>query len=91
VFALNDLLALGAIRALAAHGVRIPEDVAVAGFDNIDESGYSSPTLTTVDAGRVQIARTAVELLVRRMAGDDSAPEEIVAPYELHVRESTGG
>jgi DNA-binding LacI/PurR family transcriptional regulator len=91
VFALNDLLALGAIRALAADGVRIPEDVAVAGFDNIDESGYSSPTLTTVDAGRVQIARTAVELLVRRMAGDDSTPEEIVAPYALHIRQSTAG
>ncbi|MGW7682219.1 LacI family DNA-binding transcriptional regulator [Kribbella sp. NPDC054772] len=89
VFALNDLLALGAIRALAGRGIRVPEDVAVAGFDNIDESAFSSPTLTTVDAGRVQIARTSVDLLVRRMSGDDSTPEEIVAPYELHVREST--
>jgi DNA-binding LacI/PurR family transcriptional regulator len=89
VFALNDLLALGAVRALTGRGIRVPEDVAVAGFDNIDESAYSSPTLTTVDAGRVQIARTAVDLLVRRMTGDDSAPEEIVAPYQLHIREST--
>ncbi|MFF0338408.1 LacI family DNA-binding transcriptional regulator [Kribbella sp. NPDC004875] len=89
VFALNDLLALGAVRGLAGRGIRVPEDVAVAGFDNIDESAYSSPTLTTVDAGRVQIARTAVDLLVRRMSGDDSTPEEIVAPYQLHIREST--
>lgn len=91
VFALNDTLALGAIRALAAHGVRIPDDVAVAGFDNIDEASYSSPTLTTVDPDRVHIARTAVDLLVQRMAGDDSEHHEIVAPYELHTRESTLG
>ncbi|WP_238162733.1 LacI family DNA-binding transcriptional regulator [Kribbella capetownensis] len=91
VLALNDTLALGAIRTLTKHGLRIPDDVAVAGFDNIDEAQYSTPTLTTVDPGRTQIARTAVDLLVRRMTGDDSEHEEIVAPYELHTRESTLG
>ncbi len=44
VLALNDTLALGAIRALIAHGLRIPDDIAVAGFDNIDEAGYSTPS-----------------------------------------------
>jgi DNA-binding LacI/PurR family transcriptional regulator len=91
VLALNDTLALGAIRTLTKHGLRIPDDVAVAGFDNIDEAQYSTPTLTTVDPGRTQIARTAVDLLVRRMTGDDSEHEEIVAPYKLHTRESTLG
>ena len=91
VLALNDTLALGAIRALIADGLRIPDDVAVAGFDNIDEAGYSTPTLTTVDPNRVHIARTAVDLLVRRMAGEDSEYQELVAPYQLHIRESTGG
>jgi DNA-binding LacI/PurR family transcriptional regulator len=91
VLALNDTLALGAVRALKAHGIRIPEDVAVAGFDNIDEASFSSPTLTTVDPNRVHIARTAVDLLVKRMAGDDSEHHEIVAPYQLHLRESTLG
>ena len=91
VFALNDTLALGVVRALTAHGIRIADDVAVAGFDNIDEASYSSPTLTTVDPNRSHIARTAVELLVRRMAGDDSGHQEIVAPYQRHVRESTAG
>ena len=91
VFALNDTLALGAVRALTAHGIRIPDDVAVAGFDNVDEARFSSPTLTTVDPNRVQIARTAVDLLVRRMTGDDSEHQEIVAPYELFTRESTLG
>jgi len=91
VLGLNDTLALGAIRVLARHGIRIPDDVAVAGFDDIDEAKYSTPTLTTVDPGRGQIARTAVELLVERMGGDDSEHREIVAPYELHIRESTAG
>lgn len=91
VLALNDTLALGAVRALTARGIRIPDDVAVAGFDNIDEASYSSPTLTTVDPNRVHIARTAVDLLVQRMAGDDSEHHEIVAPYQLHIRESTLG
>ncbi|MDX3005975.1 LacI family DNA-binding transcriptional regulator [Kribbella solani] len=91
VLALNDVLALGAIRALTARGIRIPDDVAVAGFDNIDEASYSTPTLTTVDPNRVHIARTAVELLVQRMAGDTSEHRELVAPYALHARESTVG
>jgi DNA-binding LacI/PurR family transcriptional regulator len=91
VLGLNDTLALGAVRVLTRHGYRIPDDVAVAGFDNIDETKYSTPTLTTVDPGRAQIARKAVDLLVKRMAGDDFEHEELVAPYELHVRESTVG
>ena len=91
IFAASDLIAIGAMKALHEHGRRVPDDVAVAGFDNIDEASYSSPTLTTVDPNRVHIARTAVDLLVRRMAGDDSEHVEIVAPYELHTRESTLG
>ena len=91
VLALNDTLALGAVRVLTRHGYRIPDDVAVVGFDDIDEASYSTPTLTTVDPGRAQIARAAVELLVRRMAGDDSEHQEIVAPYQLRIRESTLG
>jgi DNA-binding LacI/PurR family transcriptional regulator len=91
ILALNDTLALGALRVLSQHGIRVPDDVAVAGFDNIDEASYSTPSLTTVDPGRAQIARTAVELLVQRMAGDDSEHQEIAAPYALHTRESTLG
>ncbi len=91
VLGLNDTLALGAIRVLAKHGIRVPDDVAVAGFDDIDEARYSTPTLTTVDPGRAHIATTAVELLVARMDGDSSDHREIIAPYELHRRESTLG
>ena len=91
VLGLNDTLALGALRVLIKRGIRVPDDVAVVGFDDIDEASYSTPSLTTVDPGRAQIATTAVELLVKRMNGDDSDHHEIVAKYELHVRESTTG
>lgn len=91
VLGLNDTLALGAIRVLARRGRSVPDDVAVAGFDDIDEAAYSTPTLTTVDPGRKDIARAAVQLLVNRMTGDSSASQEIVAPYAVHVRESTAG
>lgn len=91
VLGLNDTLALGAIRVLTKHGIRIPDDVAVAGFDDIDEARFSSPTLTTVDPGRAEIATTAVDLLVARMNGDTSAHQEITSPFELHPRESTLG
>lgn len=91
VLCLNDTLALGAIRALIKDGVRIPDDVAVAGFDDIDEARYSTPTLTSIDPGRTEIAAAAVQLLVDRMSGDDSDHREIVAPYALKVRESTAG
>jgi DNA-binding LacI/PurR family transcriptional regulator len=88
---LNDTLALGALRVLTKRGIRVPDDVAIAGFDNIDEASYSTPSLTTVDPGRAEIAQKAVDLLVRRMAGDDFEHEEIAARYELHTRESTLG
>ena len=91
VLGLNDTLALGAVRVLTKHGFRIPDDVAVAGFDDIDEASFSTPTLTTVDPGRVQIATAAVEFLVERMNGDDSDHRELVVPCELHCRESTTG
>ncbi|WP_237706719.1 LacI family DNA-binding transcriptional regulator [Kribbella flavida] len=91
VLALNDTLALGALRVLAERGIRVPDDVAVAGFDDIDEARYSMPSLTTVDPGRAQIAATAVDILVGRMNGDDADHREIVAEYALHVRESTTG
>ncbi len=67
VMAFNDTLALGALHMLAERGVSVPDDIAVIGFDNIEESAYTRPTLTTIDPGRDQIAAQAVELLCQRM------------------------
>jgi DNA-binding LacI/PurR family transcriptional regulator len=92
LFCLNDGLALGALRELAAAGVRVPDDVAVIGFDNIDESRFSVPSLTTVDAGRAEIARIAVDLLVERIEeqGPRQEPRLIKPPFRIVKRESTG-
>ncbi|WP_456826869.1 LacI family DNA-binding transcriptional regulator [Cellulomonas sp. P5_E12] len=69
VVGLNDSLAIGAISALRAHGLDVPGDVQVVGFDNIDESAYLSPPLTSVDSNIGWIAETAVSRLIARING----------------------
>ena len=91
VFAPNDVMALGALRSLRRHGRRVPDDVAVAGVDDIAEARYAAPTLTTVAIDRTFIAETALDLLLRRVEGDDAPPRTVVAPHRLVVRESSGG
>jgi DNA-binding LacI/PurR family transcriptional regulator len=93
VFAFNDNLALGAMRVLQEAGYRIPDDVAVIGFDDLDEARYSLPTLTSVDPGRRQIAETAVRVLVERISaknGDLAAPRELRSDFQIVPRGSTG-
>ena len=91
LFCFNDLLALGALRALHEAGLRVPKDVAVVGFDDIEETRYSTPTLTTVSPAKDQIASTALDLLVARLAaGSLMPPRRIVAPHSLTIRESSG-
>jgi DNA-binding LacI/PurR family transcriptional regulator len=92
VFAFNDALAHGVLHALHRRRVAVPQDVAVVGFDDTEESSYSTPTLTSVEPGRAEIARTAVELLVQRSAGDDAPHEPVLvtAPFTLQLRESSG-
>ena len=92
VFALNDTLGLGALRALGAAGVRVPEEVAVVGMDNIDEAKYSVPSMTSVDAGKEQIAALAVEMLIERInqKGEPAPPRTVKTDFHLVHRESTG-
>jgi len=91
IFALNDELALGALRSLHVAGRRVPEDVAVVGFDNLVEGQFALPSLTTIDPGRTTIAERAVEALVERINDSDGqigGPRLIEAPYRLVERES---
>lgn len=92
VFALNDTLGLGVLRALREEGLRVPDDVAVIGFDNIDESKYSVPSMSTVDTGRAQIAAIAVDRLLERIneKGERRSPETFKPPFRIVARESTG-
>ncbi|KOV76290.1 LacI family transcriptional regulator [Streptomyces sp. NRRL WC-3723] len=96
VFCFNDLLALGAQRTALARGLRVPQDVAVAGFDDIEDGRYSTPTLTTVSPDKEQIARVAVEMLQQQIHGSPRGatrpgPHEMTAAHRLLVRESTTG
>jgi DNA-binding LacI/PurR family transcriptional regulator len=89
IFCFNDLMALGAIRALRDRGYRVPDDVAVAGFDGIEDGAYSAPTLTTVTPDVPLLAEEAVRLITQRIADPDAPAENIRVPYSVDVREST--
>lgn len=89
VFAMNDALALGALHELHERGIAVPRDVAVVGFDDIEEGSYSAPTLSSIAPGREQIARVAVDLLIERMAGESRPPRLVVADFQLVPRDST--
>ncbi|MCW4385217.1 LacI family transcriptional regulator [Salinibacterium sp. SYSU T00001] len=95
VFAFNDTLALGAMRVIQEAGLVVPRDVAVMGFDNLDETAYSIPTLSTVDPGREEIAERAVEVLQERIrersrnGASLAAPREIETAFRIVGREST--
>ncbi|MEV5894706.1 LacI family DNA-binding transcriptional regulator [Nonomuraea fuscirosea] len=91
VFCYNDLLALGAMRAVLARGLRVPEDVAVAGFDGIEEGRFATPPLTTIVPDKEKIAELAVSRLLERVEGDQSPPVQLEAPWRLMVDESTVG
>jgi len=90
VFAFNDSLALGAMHELQVRGYRVPDDVAVVGFDAIDEGRYSNPTLTTIDPGRAEILREAVRLIDERKRGVAGAPRRIAPGFRLVHGGSTG-
>jgi DNA-binding LacI/PurR family transcriptional regulator len=92
VFGLNDTLAQGAVRVLQEAGYRVPDDVAVIGFDDLDETRYSLPTLSTVDPGRAEIAGTAIKLLMERIKNPDAGPpREVESAFRIVPRESTVG
>ncbi|GAA2041725.1 LacI family DNA-binding transcriptional regulator [Catenulispora yoronensis] len=90
VFCFNDLLAIGALRTAADRGLWVPEDLAVVGFDNIEESAYAIPRLTTVAPDKQAIAETAVNLLHSRVVDrDNREPQTIQAAFRLEVRGSS--
>lgn len=92
VFCFNDSLALGALRTLYARGVRVPADVAVIGFDDIEDGRFATPSLSTVAPDKAAIARSAVELLIGRIETDPDAPcREVPVGHRLVARESTLG
>lgn len=90
IFCANDSMAVGAISALRALGRRVPDDVAVAGFDDVPIGRYLSPSLSSVRVDVNRLGARAVELLCHAIAGDAPPAQELL-PTELVVRRSCGG
>ncbi len=89
VVAVNDVHALGVIAGVHDEGLRVPEDVSVAGVDDIALAAVVRPALTTVRQPLAAMAEAAVDLLVRRLEGEAGPPRSLLFPAELVVRQST--
>jgi DNA-binding LacI/PurR family transcriptional regulator len=88
VFAASDLIAIGAIRALLEHGLRVPEDVAVVGFDDIAMARFCNPPLTTVYQDTARAGELLVETLLALV--NNQPAESRMLPAKLVVRRSSG-
>ena len=88
VFCANDLLAVGALSALAKRGLRVPEDVSVVGFDDSELARHSAPSLTTMRIYSREMARSAVRRVLERIEGGALPPVRLEYPIDLIVRES---
>jgi len=89
IFVSNDQMALGVLRALHEHGRDIPRQVSVVGFDDIPESQYFMPPLTTVRQPFAEVGRGSLRLLLQVMDGSSQAPQQLAIAPELVVRRST--
>ncbi|GAB2527749.1 LacI family DNA-binding transcriptional regulator [Microbacterium petrolearium] len=90
IFCYSDLLAIGAMRAVFDAGLRVPEDIAIIGIDDIEEGRYARPSLSTVSLDLPFIAREAIARITARIEAPDAAPQQIVARHAVIARESTG-
>lgn len=88
VLASNDLTAIGALQALRTHGLRVPEDLSLIGFDDIDLAQSTDPPLTTINVSRSKVAKSAFELLFASISGK-TVEKELHVETNLVIREST--
>jgi LacI family transcriptional regulator len=89
IFACNDLMAIGALRAIREAGLSVPEDISLIGHDDIELAAYSQPALTTIAQPIERLAETAIQYLLERINQPDIAPRRAILPNQLVVRQST--
>lgn len=89
VFAISDIVAIGAMQAIQKAGLSIPEDIAVVGFDDLDVASLYNPPLTTIYQPKEDIGRLAMELLDKKINGLEPEYESIFLEHELRIRKST--
>ena len=85
----DDIAAIGAIRAIRDHGLRVPEDISVVGFDDIQSAAFQNPSITTIRQPLHQMGTIAARVLLQRVRGQDSVPDTLAVLPELVIREST--
>jgi DNA-binding LacI/PurR family transcriptional regulator len=90
IFAIADTLALGAMGAIQQAGLRIPQDIALVGFNDIPTTALVNPPLTTVAAPAIELGRTAMSMLRDLIAGGKPPTERVVLPTTLVIRQSCG-
>lgn len=89
IVSFNDMAAIGAIRALRDANLRVPEDVSVIGFDDIQLAGYHTPRLTTIRQPLRDMGASAARILLQRLQGFKDYPAEFAVPPELIIRETS--
>lgn len=91
IFACNDLMAMGVLRAAAGLGRRVPHDLAVVGYDDIDLASYTIPPLTTIQQPTAEMGRAALQFLLARIHDKQAPAQQTRLPVSLVVRGSCGG
>ena len=89
VFCMNDEMAIAATKGFMDKGYKVPEDISVTGFDDMEVSRYCSPTLTTVAQPAEKIGIKSAELLFDLLAGNTPSVTDYILPYEFVIRESS--
>lgn len=89
VFATSDMLAIGIMRAARAHGVEVPRDLSVVGFDDMLHVNLLTPALTTIRKSATEFGRRSVKLLIEHISGEAKATKPVRIPVDLVVRKST--
>jgi LacI family transcriptional regulator, galactose operon repressor len=89
IFAANDMIAFGAIRATRKAGLSCPEDISIVGFDNLEMDDEITPALSTVDQFASELGARAVQIVINRLIGDKSSAKHICIPTCLRLRDST--
>jgi DNA-binding LacI/PurR family transcriptional regulator len=90
IFAISDMLAIGAMQAIKSAGLRVPQDIALAGFNDIPLAGMVEPPLTTVSAPAQAAGREAMKMLGKLIIGERPERECVLLPTSLVVRQSCG-
>ena len=88
IFAQSDLLAIGAIKELRAHGIGVPEEVSVVGYDDIPVASFVDPPLTTVHQPMTEVGKRAVSLVLHAVGKDEAEPTVDLLPVRLVIRDS---